>query len=280
MTNRHEKARGVMLMILAIVVTVVMLFPVYWMFNTSFKTQKEIFRYPPTFVPEDFTMEGYQYQLRLGSKLPLGSYFTNSMIIASLTMAISTGLSSLSAYGLARFRLKSTRYILLGFLVSQMLPVVVFLSPLFITFRLLGLLDTYFAPVTLTAIHGIPFAVLTLRPYFMSIPTELEDAAVIDGCGRWTTFLRVMAPIASPGIAVSAAVTFMFGWGNLMGPLTFLRTEAKLPLTVTMFKAIGVYGTDWNMLMAYAVVLALPVMVIFLFLQKAIVSGLTAGAIK
>lgn len=280
MSMQESQARRTSYTIIAILITVMMLFPVYWMFNTSFKTQKEIFQYPPTFVPENFTTEGYQYQLRLGSKLPLSSYFGNSVIIAVLTMVISTGLSSLSAYGLARFNLKSARYILLGFLVSQMLPVVVFLSPLFITFRVTGLLDTYFAPVTLTAIHGIPFAVLTLRPYFMSIPKELEDAAVIDGCSRWATFMRVMVPIASPGISVAAAVTFMFGWGNLMGPLTFLSTEGKLPLTVTMFKAIGVYGTDWNMLMAYAVVLAVPVMIIFLLLQKVIVSGLTAGAIK
>lgn len=165
-------------------------------------------------------------------------------------------------------------------LVTQMMPTVLFLSPLFITFQKIGVLDTLLAPVLYTSLQSIPFCIITLRPYFLDIPGELQDAALIDGCGRFKTFTKVMVPISYPGIVVSAAFTFLWGWGDLMGALTFIQTDSLQPLTVNMYKAIGEFGIEWNNLMAYAVILTLPVMIMFLFLQKYLISGITAGAVK
>ena len=161
-----------------------------------------------------------------------------------------------------------------------MMPTVLFLSPLFMTFKKIGVLNTLLAPVIYTSLNSIPFCIITMRPYFLDIPKELEDAAIIDGCGRFRTFTRVMVPISYPGIVVSAAFTFLWGWGDLMGALTFIQNDSLHPLTVNMYKAIGEYGIEWNSLMAFAVILTIPVLLIFLFLQKYLISGITAGAVK
>ena len=266
--------------IIGLIITLLFMFPIYWMIITSLKTEPEMNAYPPTFFPENITFRGYADQLSARSRLPIISYFINSLILAGLTLLISTALSTLSAYGLARFNLKINKYILLVFLITQMLPIVLFYAPLFILFRNIGLFDSLLAPVISTCLHAIPFSILTLTPYFLTIPKELESAALIDGCDKLTTFLYVMVPIVYPGILVIAAFSFIFGWGDLMGPLTFIRTESKLPLTVNMYKAIGEYGTDWNSLMAFAVVVTMPVMIIFIALQKHLVSGLATGSVK
>ncbi len=277
---RITRRRKALLVLVAVMITAVFLFPVYWMVITSFKEPGEIFAYPPTFFPKSFSLRGYVYQLRTSSQLPLEGYLLNSVIIGALTMVTTVICSGLSAYGLAKFQLRIGKFVFLGFLIAQMLPVVVFLAPLFILFRQIRLLDTYMAPVVFAAIHSVPFCVLILRPYFLAIPGHIEEAARLDGCSALGVFFRIVVPIALPGMAVVTAFSFIIGWGDLMGPLTFLRNEKLFPLTVTMFKAVSEYGVDWNMLMAFGVVLSTPILVVFLLLQKYIVFGLTDGALK
>jgi len=266
--------------LIAFMIAGLFLFPVYWMAITSLKTEQEIFAYPPSFFPGKITLEGYVHQLTSRTRASILTYFMNSVLISTFTMVISIGLSVFAAYGLAKFRPRINRYLLLMFLVTQMMPTVLFLAPLFIIFNRVHLLDSLIAPIVSTCLHAIPFCVLILRPYFLSVPGELEDAAVIDGCNRLTSLVYVIIPVVCPGILVTAAFSFLFGWGNLMAPLTFIRTERNYPLTVNLYKAIGEYGTDWNSLMAYAVVVTVPVVLIFSFLQRYIVSGLTSGALK
>lgn len=265
---------------IALVIAGLFLFPIYWMASTSLKTEQEIFADPPTFFPARITFEGYVHQLTSRGRSTILIYFMNSIIISITTMAISVGLSIAAAYGLSRVRTRINRYLLLMFLVTQMMPTVLFLAPLFIIFNRIHLLDSLVAPIVSTCLHAIPFCVLILRPYLLSVPRELEDAAVIDGCNRLLCLAYVIIPVIIPGIFVTAAFSFLFGWGNLMAPLTFIRTEKYYPLTVNLYKAIGEYGTDWNSLMAYAVVVTVPVVAIFSVLQRYIVSGLTSGALK
>jgi len=276
----REKRTRIIYNLITVVILVIFLFPIYWMVNTSFKGVEEIFARTPTFFPQAPTLDGYIHQLFVRGTVPFWRTFLNSLIIASLATIISAGLATFAAYGLARFKLSLTKAILFIVLLAQMMPAVLFLSPMFISFQRLNVLDTYLAPVMFTALQSIPFCIIVMRPYFLNIPGELEEAARIDGCGKLKTFFRVMAPISYPGIIVSAAFTFLWGWGDLMGSLTFIRSESMLPLTVNMFNAIGEDGIRWNSLMAFAVILTVPVVVIFVGLQKYLISGMTSGAVK
>lgn len=262
-----------------VVLLIIFLFPIYWMVITSLKTTTEIFAKTPTFYPHTVTFEGYTAQL-FRATYSIWLNVRNSVVIATLTMVISTTLATFSAYGLARFNLRVNRYVLFAYLITQMLPTVLFLTPLFMLFNQVGMLNTLAAPVVFTCLHGIPFCVITLRPYFLSIPRELEDAAIIDGCNRFSAFTRIMLPISYPGVIVCAAFTFLWGWGDLMGALTFLQSDRLHPLTVNMYKAIGEYSTEWNSLMAFAVIITIPVLIIFVTLQKHLIAGLASGAVK
>jgi multiple sugar transport system permease protein len=169
---------------------------------------------------------------------------------------------------------------ILSFLVTQMLPVSVLLTPMFIIFKNAHLLNTQLSAILADATIGIPFSVLILIGYFASIPKELEDASRIDGCNRFSAFLLVFLPIASPGVIVCTVFSFLYGWGDLAYGMTFLQDQAMRPITAGIFNFMGQYGTKWSYLTAFAVVTIVPVVVIFVFMQKYIISGLTSGAVK
>ena len=274
--NRRNKA---IMTVGGIAVVAFFLFPIYWMIITSFKSNAEIFSTVPTFYPHKFSLDGYIRQFAYAA-VPLWVNLRNSLIIAFGSTVLSAGLATFSAYGLARYKLKLNKFIIFCFLISEMLPTVLFLSPLFIVFNKIGIMNTLLAPIIFTCLHGIPFCVITLRPYFLGIPKELEEAAIIDGCNRFTTFFRIMVPIIYPGIIVAAAFTFLWGWGDLMGALTFVSNDMLQPLTVSMYKSIGEFGVEWSSLMAFAVLITIPVLLMFIFLQKYLVEGTTAGAVK
>nr|WP_294668586.1 carbohydrate ABC transporter permease [uncultured Blautia sp.] len=274
--NRRNKA---IMTVGGIAVVAFFLFPIYWMIITSFKSNAEIFSTVPTFYPHKFSLDGYIRQFAYAA-VPLWVNLRNSLIIAFGSTVLSAGLATFSAYGLARYKLKLNKFIIFCFLISEMLPTVLFLSPLFIVFNKIGIMNTLLAPIIFTCLHGIPFCVITLRPYFLGIPKELEEAAIIDGCNRFTTFFRIMVPIIYPGIIVAAAFTFLWGWGDLMGALTFVSNDMLQPLTVNMYKSIGEFGVEWSSLMAFAVLITIPVLLMFIFLQKYLVEGTTAGAVK
>lgn len=274
--NRRNKA---IMTVGGIAVVAFFLFPIYWMIITSFKSNAEIFSTVPTFYPHKFSLYGYIRQFAYAA-VPLWVNLRNSLIIAFGSTVLSAGLATFSAYGLARYKLKLNKFIIFCFLISEMLPTVLFLSPLFIVFNKIGIMNTLLAPIIFTCLHGIPFCVITLRPYFLGIPKELEEAAIIDGCNRFTTFFRIMVPIIYPGIIVAAAFTFLWGWGDLMGALTFVSNDMLQPLTVNMYRSIGEFGVEWSSLMAFAVLITIPVLLMFIFLQKYLVEGTTAGAVK
>lgn len=282
MFSSHEKkeaGKKIGLTIVAFSIVALFLFPIYWMVITSFKTNAEIFSAAPTFFPKKFSLDGYKRQFAYAS-VPLWVNLKNSLIISLGTTVISTVLATFSAYGLARYKVRFGKLIIMCFLISEMLPTVLFLSSLFMIFKKTGIMNTLMAPVIFACLHGIPFCVITLRPYFLGIPKELEEAAIIDGCNRFTAFFRIMVPIIYPGIIVAAAFTFLWGWGDLMGALTFVAYDLKQPLTVNMYKSIGEFGVEWSSLMAFSVLITIPVILMFVFLQKHLISGTTAGAVK
>lgn len=259
-----------------ILIAAVFLFPVYWMIVTAFKSGAELFETPPSLWPKTFQTAGFQAVFAEGAV----RHFMNSLLISGAAAAIVLLLSVPAAYGLARFQVRGRKLLILLFLITQMLPATVILTPLFIVFSKLNVLNTYIGPILSAATLGIPFSVLMLRTIFLGIPKDLEDAAKIDGCSRLTAFIRIILPVAMPGIAVSGAISFFFAWGDLIFSLTFNRNQELWPLTAGVYNVISQYGIEWNDLMAFAVISVLPVILIFVMLQKQLVKGLVSGSIK
>ena len=276
-----KRSRMILYFVIATLCTVFLAFPIYWMIMCSFKSQSEIFALKPTFWPHHFDLGGYQKMF--GTKFTdqsVGQSLMNSVYIALITAVITTVLATLASYGLARFNYRINKPLLLVYLVAQMLPTVLFLAPLYLMFKKIGLLGTFLAPSIFVTLHSLPFSVLMLRPYFLNIPGELEDSAVIDGCNKFGAFLRIMLPMVYPGVVVIAILSFLWGWGDLVGALTFCATGGMQPLSLNMYRAQSAESTDWQMLMAFSTVIVVPATILFLALQKFIISGLTAGAVK
>nr|WP_295282792.1 carbohydrate ABC transporter permease [uncultured Blautia sp.] len=277
--KKLNKGKNIILCILSVLLLCVLLFPLYWIVVTSLKTEKEIFQIPPTFWPKVLNLKSYAAQVESGDFNMFRS-FANSFVISLGAMIVAVILAVPASYGIAKYRFKGKKLIMLGFLVTQMLPVAVLLTPMFIMFRNMHIYNTPMSAILADATIGIPFSVLILKNYFASIPKELEEAAYIDGCNRLTAFLRILIPIAKPGVMVCAIFSFLYAWGDLAYGMTFIIDQQKRPITAGIFNFMGQYGTKWSYLTAFAVVTIIPVALIFIFMQKYIISGMTSGAVK
>lgn len=277
--KKLNKGKNITLCILSVLLLCVLLFPLYWIVVTSLKTEKEIFQVPPTFWPKVLNLKSYAAQVESGDFNMFRS-FANSFVISLGATIVAVILAVPASYGIAKYRFKGKKLIMLGFLVTQMLPVAVLLTPMFIMFRNMHLYNTPMSAILADATIGIPFSVLILKNYFASIPKELEEAAYIDGCNRLTAFLRILIPIAKPGVMVCAIFSFLYAWGDLAYGMTFIIDQQKRPITAGIFNFMGQYGTKWSYLTAFAVVTIIPVALIFIFMQKYIISGMTSGAVK
>jgi multiple sugar transport system permease protein len=273
------RRKNIIMSIISLVVLIAIFFPIYWMGVTSLKFEKEIFQSPPTFFPQEINFTSYTAQLESGD-FNMFRAFGNSALISFTCMAIVLVLAVPASYGLARFRFRGKKLIVLSFLVTQMLPVSVVLTPLFIVFTKLDLINKYWAPIFADATIGIPFSILILNSYFASIPKELDDAARIDGCNRFAAFIKIFVRIAMPGVIVCGVFSFLYAWGDLAYGLTFIREQTMRPITAGIFNFLGQYGTKWSYLTAFGIVTIIPVTLIFIFMQKYIISGLVAGAVK
>lgn len=262
----------------AIVIFAIFIFPLYWMVVTALKTQVEIFKIPTPLWPDDLTLKPFQDQLSASGDTLRG--FKNSAIISVGAATIASVLAIPAAYGLARFRFKGRKIIILIFLITQMLPSTLLLTSLYIMFSRAGLINSYWAPILADATLGLPFSVIILRTYFITIPKELDESAKIDGCGPIQSFIRIMLPIVKPGILTAVVFSFVYAWGDLIYGLTFMTNPLLRPITSNIYNYVQQYQTLWNSTMAFGVVAIAPVVLIFIFLQKYIVSGLTNGAVK
>ena len=269
--------RNVLYCVIAILIAIVFLFPIYWLLSMSFKTDAESFGKIVTYYPHDFTLDPW---IQNFSDKDFLRSLKNSSLIALLSMVISIGFGVPTAYGMGRYKVPGSKGFLLSFLVTQMLPASLMLTPMYLIFNKIGLLGTYLGPALAISSGSIPFIVVTLRPYFKGIPTSLDDAARIDGCGVLRSFLLIMLPTIKTGIITVVVISFLNGWNDLVYSMTFNVKPEMRPLTANIYKFQNKYGTKWNCIMAYGAILVLPVVILFVFLQKYIVGGLTAGAGK
>jgi multiple sugar transport system permease protein len=278
MTTTQKPLRTTLLTVLGLFCTVIMIFPLYWVIVSSLKNTVELFRTPPTLFP--LHIDWTPYITNFVQNQDMLHYMRNSLQIALGTMILSLILAAPIAYGLARLPIRGKNVFLLSFLVVQMFPSIMLALPLFVMFSRMGLTNSLIAVVLAVTTRTLPFAALILRPFFLSLPRELEDAALIDGCSLWGAFYRIILPLTRPGLLTVAALTFLMGWSDFLFPLTLISDDTKRPLTLGLYKFISEYGSRWNDLMAVATVAALPIILVFMFAQKYITSGLAAGAVK
>jgi multiple sugar transport system permease protein len=253
------------------------MFPFYWMINTSFKTHQEASRIPSTFVPEQFTVKGY---IDGWNSRPFGRYFVNTLVVSLLTTITATALAILAGYGFSRFRIKGGPILLLLLLGVQMFPSAMLIVPYFISMRQLGILNTYWALVLAFSSFALPLCIWMLKAFFDTIPREIEESGLIDGCTRWQTLIKLILPLSRPGIGATVIYTFINAWKEYLFALTLATNQDMYVVSVGIAAFIGEHTTYWNEMMAMSIISILPVVILFVLLQRHLIAGLTAGAVK
>lgn len=255
----------------------VCLLPFLWMLVSSLKLPQELYSVPPTWLPQRPTLLNYGRVL-LVSNVP--RYFVNSLVISVGSTALALPLAVFAAYGLARFRFPGRRASLAFVLAGQLLPTAAIIVPLFVTLRVLGLVNTYLGLVLVYLILTLPLSVWMLTSYFRAIPVELEDAAIVDGASRLAVLFRITLPLSIPGVVSVIVYAFVTTWNEFIFALVFARDSRVKTLPIGIAEFTGEFNTDWGSVMAASLVMTLPIVTAFVLMQRSLVRGLTAGAIK
>jgi multiple sugar transport system permease protein len=263
--------------IVGIAIVVGYLFPVYWMFISGLKTSAEIFADPPSMVPQHPTLAAFRYVFEREN---VARYMRNSLAIAIPVTVVTLVLGSSGSYALSRLRSSLVDVALVVALILQIFPDALLATPMFIMFRHFNLLNTFTGVVLATSAKSVAFALVILRPMYRQVPMEIEEASRVDGCNTFQTFWRIVLPIMRVPLIVVGVLSFVQAYGQFVYPLTLLSKQELQPATVGIYSFIGAEYADWDRVMAFASVFALPVLILFLLLQGKIVAGLTTGALK
>lgn len=267
----------VLLYTAVVTVVAVLFFPMYWMFMTSLAPQDQLYIYPPKLVHPNATLAAY---VKIFRERPIERWLINSLVVVIFSGLSSLVISVLAGYSLSRYRVRGSG--VLGYLLlsSRMLPPTLLVIPLFVFMSQLRLMNTLWSVVIANVTFIMPFATWMLKSYFDSIPRELEEAAYIDGSSRLGALLRITLPLSAPGVAATALYSAILAWDEYLFARTFLTTNSVWTISVGLGSFRGEYITFWNEVMAASVIGTVPIIVIFLLLEKHLVSGLTAGAVK
>jgi multiple sugar transport system permease protein len=272
---RHERT-GMWLRIgCGVLIVGIMLFPLYWMANASLQAQWALLDPSPRWLPFPPLIDGYKSAA--GSQWP---HIVTSCAVASAAALLSLAVAAPCAYALVVFRMRWTTFFILLMLIAQMLPHIVMANALYAIYAQLGLLDTYYGLILADSTMGVPFAILILRAFMASLPRTLVEAALCDGLGYWGVFFHIVLPLSRNGLITSGLFCFLFAWSDFIFALTLSTRQKIVPITLGIYDFIGTHGTDWNGIMATAVMASVPPIVLLLFGQKYITAGLIGGAVK
>jgi multiple sugar transport system permease protein len=256
--------------------------PMLWMVITSLKTQFAAFQYPPQWWPAAPTLDNYVRLLLPTS--PTGQeflqYMWNSIFVSSCSTILGVVVAVPAAYAFSRFRFPGRQFLFFAVLLRNMFPAVIFLMPLFLLMRWLGLVNNLASLILTYLTFGLPLSIWLLKGFYDNIPIQLEQAARIDGATRFKAFLLIVMPLSSPGIIATAIYSFILAWNEYVFALTLLNSKEKLTLPIGLQHFFTEYATDWPGLMAASFIMSVPVVVMFLILQKYFVRALTEGAVK
>ena len=255
------------------------LFPVMWMFMTSFKTEAEYFSYPPVFIPGDFSLRNYFNAMTFPPEGRGGLQgLRDSLIIALSTALVALIIGAPAAYSLARFRIGGEN-LSFWILSTRMFPPVASALPLFLIFKNMRLLDTHLALIIANTIFNLPFVIWLLKGFFEELPAEIEESALIDGCTYWGSFVRIALPLVAPGLMVTALFSFIFAWNEFMFALLLTRRSVRT-LTIIVPSLVGGHEILWGEIAAIGVIAIIPGVLLSIMLQRYLVRGLTLGALK
>ncbi len=278
---KKKSGRKLITVFLVVLVCAFALFPFLWMISTSFKPAEEVYTNTPAFIPDNPTAQGYTEMLTTeSSTFDFKKWAVNSVVIALMTTIFSMVIATLGGYGISRFRFRGRGALSYIVLTTQVLPGSLLMIPLYIIMGNLQLLDTRLGLVIAYATFSVPFCTWMMKGFFDSIPLSLEEAAKVDGAGRFRCFATVVMPLTVPGLVATGLFAFINGWNEYLFASTFMKSYENwtLPMGIASFQ--GQYTTNWGTLMAGSVLVTIPVVILFLTLQKHLVGGMTAGAVK
>ncbi len=263
--------------LLTVLILVVVCFPLYWMLITSLKPLDEIFDVPPTLFPAQSTLTNYVNLFRITD---FGRLFLNSLKVSTGTTILALLVATLGAYSLTRFEYPGRELFSRTILFAYMFPGVLMIIPLVVIFSQLRLTNTHSGLILANTTFALPFSLWVLRSFFQGIPLDLEEAAMIDGAGRLGAFLDVVLPQAMPGIIATGIFTFIWSWNEYLFALILISTESLKTLPPGMMNFISATNIDWGLVMAASVLVTLPMAIVFMFVQKHLVTGIGAGGVK
>lgn len=259
-----------------ILLSLVFLIPLYWLVSSSLKTDAQIFRFPPVWVPWPITFKNYPAGLTF---IPFWRYLFNTLVICTFSVLGTLLSCSLTAYGLARIDWRGRNVLFWILLSTMMLPFQVTMVPLFVLFARLGWVDT-FLPLIVPRFFGSAFYIFLMRQFFLTIPHELSEAARIDGCSEWDIYRRIVLPLSKPVLATVGLFSFMAAWNDYIGPLIYLTDQRNYTLALGLAAFSSQYGSYPGMLMAVTTVMTIPIIIIFFFAQRTFIQGITLSGIK
>lgn len=275
--RRKKIMAGVAMYVLLALLASLVLIPVLWMVSTAFKSYGETIVKPPRWIPQQISFEAFG---RLWSEYPFGTYFKNSFVIVLFSMAVSVFASCLAGYGLTRFRFRGRNSLMTFILVTQMFPSVMLLVPFYSIIGKMHLLDTHLGLILVYISFTVPFCTWTMLGFFRALPLDLDEAARIDGCNSWQCFGRIILPLTLPGIASTSIYAFITSWNEYMFAFILTSRPEMKTLSVGIAEMNGFQQVRWNDMMAASLMASLPLILLFVCLQKYFVSGLTSGAVK
>ena len=258
------------------------IFPFIWLTSTSLKgVNEDIFAYPPTIIPQDFTWANY---IDVWHRVNFMGYFWNSVIVAALTVILNLVLSSLAAYPLARMSFKGKKIVFFSILATIMIPFQAIMLPVYLITLKLHLIDSvnncmgYIGLVMPFAVSA--FGIFLMRQAFLKVPREVEEAAIVDGCNVFEMFVKVVLPMVKPTLAVLAVFTFIGSWGEFLWPSIMLTKESMYTLPVGINNLQGMFSANWRFIAAGSIISTVPIIIFFLMMQRYFISGENDGAVK
>ncbi|MFV2089328.1 MAG: carbohydrate ABC transporter permease [Pseudomonadales bacterium] len=290
-----EYVRKALLYLTLIFVTFIIIFPLLWALSTSLKPTNEIFATPPTLIPETYSLEQYksliygkdlyfvpgtEYRPKTSPPQYFLSWFSNSIIVTFSSAFISVIISTLAAYSLTRFRYWGRRFIPYFSLLGYMVPSIILVFPLFLVMVRLELTNSLWSLVLGYVSISLPFSMWLMWAFFRGIPIELEEAALVDGASRLRVFFEIVLPMAMPGIIAAAIFSIIVSWNDYLFARIFINSTQKLPLTVGVMQFFEGVHVNWGLMMASAVLITLPMAILFMGVQRYLVAGFGAGAVK
>jgi multiple sugar transport system permease protein len=271
-------ARLIPLYALLIALTLLFVAPILWMFSTSLKPNYLTTRFPPQWIPQQPTFEGYSTLMTTATETPVLRWFLNSMVAGSAHALLVVATSAMAAYALARMRFRGRNVLFAIVVATLFIPPITFLIPNYLIVDSFGWLDTLLAVIVPSAAGA--FGVFFLRQFFLSLPRELEEAAFIDGANQWQVFFRIILPLSKAPLATLALLSFLQNWNDFLWPFYVLFTPQNLVLAPGLSRLQNAFTTDYTLIMTGGVLASIPVLIIYVFAQRYIIEGVSRSGLK